>query len=128
MTNKQPKQRYEIGMIDLLLMGRILVLNKVNHINAAEGFNYQEVPHREPAELNFRSAANFLDCIRLLRKPNSMMMFVPARTPVYSVIEDLLKQFHLDNSSLAEVQLCLTRFNTGKKSQISRLKLLLERK
>ena len=128
MTNKRPKQQYEIGMIDLSFMGRILVLNKVNHSYAAEGFNYQEVPHRKPAELNFRSADNFLDCLKQLRKPNSMMMFVPASATVYSVIEDLLKQFHLDNSSLAEVQLCLTRSNTGKKSQISRLKLLLERK
>lgn len=125
MTNIQLKQRYEIGMIDLFFMGRILVLNVVNHSFAAEGFNYQEVLTKEPAERNFRSVANIFYCIRLLRKPSSLMMIVPASAPADSVIKDLSEHFQLDDFSLAEVQLCLTRFNTKNKSQKSRLKLIL---
>jgi len=114
MTNTQPKQRYEIGMIDLFFMGRILVLNMINLRFAAGGYNKVQALHKEPAERNFRSAANILYCIRLLRKPNSLMMIVLASAPVDSVIKDLSEQFKLDDFSLAEVQLCLTRHNHKK--------------
>ncbi|MHB8336078.1 MAG: NAD(P)-binding domain-containing protein [Ignavibacteriaceae bacterium] len=127
LTNIRLKQRYEIGVIDLFFMGRILVLNAVNHSFAAEGFDYQEVLTKESAERNFRSVANFLYCIRLLRKPSSLMMIVPASAPADSVIKDLSEHFQLDDFSLTEVQLSLTRFNIKNKSQKSRLKLILER-
>ncbi|HUX46465.1 MAG TPA: hypothetical protein VMV58_00495 [Desulfosporosinus sp.] len=78
----------------------------INHRFAAEGFNYQEVPLKDPAERNFRSVANNLYCIRLLRKQSSLMMNVPASAPTDSVIKDLSKQFQLDDFSLTEVQLC----------------------
>ncbi len=114
MTNIQPKQRYEIGMIDLFFMGRILVLDMINHGFTAGGNNKVQSLDKEQAERNFRSAANILYCIRLLRKPSSLMMIVPASAQVESVIKDLTEQFKLDDYSLAEVQLCLTKHNPKK--------------
>ncbi|HUX46517.1 MAG TPA: NAD(P)-binding domain-containing protein [Desulfosporosinus sp.] len=128
MTNLQLKHRYEIGMIDLFFLGRILVLNMINLDFEAAAYKKNKPLRQEIAERNFSSVDNFLDCIKLLRKPNSIMMIVPASAPADSVIKDLSERFQLDDFSITEIQLCLTRFNTVKKSQISRLKLLLERK
>jgi broad specificity phosphatase PhoE len=41
MTNKQPQQRYEIGMVGLGVMGRNLVLNMADHGCAAAGVRMQ---------------------------------------------------------------------------------------
>ncbi len=115
MTDIQPKRRYEIGMINLFFIGRILVLNMINHGFTAGGYNKVQALHKEPAEHNFRSVVNILYCIRLLRKPSSLTMLVPASAPVDSVIKDLTEHFQLDDFSLAEVQLCLTKHNPKKK-------------
>lgn len=114
MTNIQLKQRYEIGMIDLFFMGRILVLNMINQGFATGGNNKVQATHKEPAEHSLRSVANILNCIRLLRKPSSLMMIMPASAPVDSVIKELLEHFQLDDFSLTEVQVCLTQNNTKK--------------
>ena len=39
MTNRQPQQRYEIGMVGLGVMGRNLVLNMADHGHAVAGYN-----------------------------------------------------------------------------------------
>jgi 6-phosphogluconate dehydrogenase len=77
MTIIQPKQHYEIGLIDLFFMGRILVPNLVKHRFVVRGYNEGMVLRKESDERNFRSAANIIGCIRLLRKPSSMMMLCP---------------------------------------------------
>jgi 6-phosphogluconate dehydrogenase len=102
MTNKQPQQRYEIGMVGLGVMGRNLMLNMVDHGCAVAGYDKDqtkvEALRKESAERNIRGAANILDFIALLRKPRAIMMLVPAGAPVDSVIKDLLP--HLDKGDL----------------------------
>ena len=102
MTNKQPQQRYEIGMVGLGVMGRNLLLNMADCGCAVAGYdkdqNKVEALRRESAERNIRGAANILDFIALLRKPRAIMMLVPAGAPVDSVIKDLLP--HLDKGDL----------------------------
>jgi len=39
MTNKQPQQRYELGMVGLGVMGRNLVLNMADHGCAVAGYD-----------------------------------------------------------------------------------------
>ena len=114
MTNIQPKQRYEIGMIDLFFMGRILVLNMKNCGITEQGYNKVQSLQPEPAEHSSRSVTNIFNCIRLLSKPSSLMMIVPSSAPVDSIIKDLSEQFNLDDFSLTEVQLCLRRHNPKK--------------
>jgi 6-phosphogluconate dehydrogenase len=102
MTNKQPQQRYEIGMVGLGVMGRNLVLNMADHGGEVAGYdkdqNKVEALRKESAERNIRGAANILDFIALLRNPRAIMMLVPAGAPVDSVIKDLLP--HLDKGDL----------------------------
>jgi len=114
MTNLGPKQRYEVEMIDLLFIGRILVLKKANHNFAAAGYKKDKSLPHEIAERNFRSAANLFACFRLLLNPDSMMMFVPAHAYVVRVIRDLSEHIKIDDFSLAEVQLCLILHNSKK--------------
>ncbi len=101
MINLQQKKRYEIGLINLFFMGRILVLNLVN----------LSIAQNELVKRRFRGTANLLYCIGLLRKPGSVMMHMPLGASVDSVIEDLLERFQLDELSLSEVQLCLKKYN-----------------
>ena len=68
----------------------------------------------------------FEACLNATSMHHAPWYVVPADVPVVSVIKDLLKQFRLDDFCLSEVKFCLTRFNTKKKSQNSRLKLLLD--
>jgi 6-phosphogluconate dehydrogenase len=102
MTNKQPQQRYEIGMVGLGVMGRNLVLNMADHGCAVAGYDKDqtkvEALRKESAERNIRGVANILDFVGLLRKPRAIMMLVPAGAPVDSVIKDLLR--HLDKGDL----------------------------
>ena len=39
MTNQQPQQRYEIGMVGLGVMGRNLVLNMADHGFSVTGYD-----------------------------------------------------------------------------------------
>ncbi len=102
MNNKQPQQRYEIGMIGLGVMGRNLVLNIADHGYTVAGYDRDQAKvgelRRESAERNIYSTANILDFIALLRKPRAIMIMVPAGAPVDSVIKDLLP--HLDKGDV----------------------------
>ena len=117
-----------MGMINLFFMGRILVLNLVDHGFVSAGYCKDITLPKKSSGHKIHSAADIIYCIKLFRKPNSIMMLVPAGAPAGAVINNLAEHFKLDDFSLAEVQLCLSRFNTSKKSQKSKLKFLLERK
>jgi 6-phosphogluconate dehydrogenase len=102
MTNKQPQQEYEIGMVGLGVMGRNLVLNMADNGFSTAGYDKDTVKvealRKESAERNIRGAENILDFIGLLRRPRAVIMLVPAGAPVDSVIKDLLP--HLDKGDL----------------------------
>jgi len=60
MTNQQPQQRYEIGMVGLGVMGRNLVLNMADHGFAVAGYDKDQAKveelRKESAERNIRAA------------------------------------------------------------------------
>jgi 6-phosphogluconate dehydrogenase len=101
MTNQQPQQEYEIGMVGLGVMGRNLVLNMADHGYSVAGYdkdqNQVEALQKESAGRNIRAAANTFDFIALLRKPRAIMMLVPAGAPVDAVIKDLLPHLEKDD-------------------------------
>ncbi|MGD0652894.1 MAG: NADP-dependent phosphogluconate dehydrogenase [Thermoguttaceae bacterium] len=102
MTNKQPQQQYEIGMIGLGVMGRNLVLNMADHGFSVAGYDKDpkqvEALRKESADRDICGAENINDFIALLRPPRAVIMLVPAGAPVDSVIKDLLP--HLDKGDL----------------------------
>jgi 6-phosphogluconate dehydrogenase len=102
MTNKQPHQQYEIGMVGLGVMGRNLVLNIADHSFSVAGYDKDlkqvEALRRESQEREVRAATDITDFIGLLRRPRAVMLLVPAGAPVDSVIKDLLP--HLDKGDL----------------------------
>jgi 6-phosphogluconate dehydrogenase len=101
MTNQQPQQQYEIGMVGLGVMGRNLVLNMADHGFLAAGYdknsNQVGALKKESAERNICAAADIKEFIALLRKPRAIMMLVPAGAPVDSVIKDLLPHLEKDD-------------------------------
>jgi 6-phosphogluconate dehydrogenase len=102
MTNKQPQQQYEIGMVGLGVMGRNLLLNMADHGFAVAGYDKDAVKvetlRQESKERDVRGAADIKEFIALLCRPRAIMMLVPAGAPVDSVIKDLLP--HLDTGDL----------------------------
>src|SRR5512135_3459984 len=94
MTNMQPQQRYEIGMVGLGVMGRNLLLNMADHGFSVAGYDKDrskvEALREESADRDICGAENINDFIGLLRPPRAVMMLVPAGAPVDSVINDLL--------------------------------------
>jgi len=104
MTNKQPQQQYEIGMIGLGVMGRNLVLNMADHGFSVAGYDKDpkqvEALRKESTDPDICGAENINDFIALLRPPRAVMKLVPAAAPVDSVIKELLP--HLAASTLQE--------------------------
>ena len=102
MTNQQPQQRSEIGMVGLGVMGRNLVLNMADHGFSVAGYDKDqakvEALRREAQQRDARAAADIKEFLALLRRPRAVMMLVPAGAPVDSVIKDLLP--HLDKGDL----------------------------
>jgi 6-phosphogluconate dehydrogenase len=102
MTNKQPPQRYEIGMVGLGVMGRNLVLNMADHGFSVTGYDKDPVKvaalRQESKERDVHGAADIMEFIGLLRRPRAVMLLVPAGAPVDSVIKDLLP--HLEKGDL----------------------------
>jgi 6-phosphogluconate dehydrogenase len=94
MTNEQPRQRYEIGMVGLGVMGRNLVLNMAEHGFSVTGYdkdpNKVDALRRESQDSDVRGAGDIKEFVGLLRRPRAVMMLVPAGAPVDSVINDLL--------------------------------------
>jgi len=102
MTNKQPQQQCEIGMVGLGVMGRNLVLNMADHGFSVAGYDKDlkqiAALQKESADRDICAAENTNGFIALLRPPRAVMMLVPAGAPVDSVIKDLLP--HLDKGDL----------------------------
>ena len=94
MTDMQPQQRYEIGMVGLGVMGRNLLLNMADHGFSVAGYDKDlskvEALRKESADRDICGAENINDFIGLLRPPRAVVMLVPAGAPVDSVIDDLL--------------------------------------
>lgn len=94
MSQSQPEQRYEIGMVGLGVMGRNLVLNMADHGFAVAGYDKEpskvEALRKESADLRVGCATSVHDFTAMLRKPRAIMMLVPAGAPVDSVIGALL--------------------------------------
>src|SRR5450759_3716468 len=94
MANKQPDQRYEIGMVGLGVMGRNLVLNMADHGFSVAGYDKDpdkvEALRSESVGHGIYGAADIKEFVGLLRRPRAVMLLVPAGAPVDSVINDLL--------------------------------------
>jgi 6-phosphogluconate dehydrogenase len=94
MTDIQPQQQYEIGMVGLGVMGRNLLLNMADHGFSVAGYDKDadkvEALRKESADRDICGTENINDFIGLLRPPRAVMMLVPAGAPVDSVISDLL--------------------------------------
>jgi 6-phosphogluconate dehydrogenase len=88
------RERCEIGMIGLGVMGRNLLLNIADHGHSVAGYDKDATKvaalHLEAENRDIRSAAEISEFITLLRKPRAVVMLVPAGAPVDSVIKDLL--------------------------------------
>ena len=73
MTNMQPQQQYEIGMVGLGVMGRNLVLNMADHGFSVAGYDKDpgkvEALRKESADRDICGAENINDFIGLLRQP-----------------------------------------------------------
>ena len=94
MTNPQPQQTSEIGMVGLGVMGRNLLLNMADHGFPVAGYDMDLAKvgalRQESKQREVRGAANIQDFIALLRRPRAVVMLVPAGPPADSVINDLL--------------------------------------
>jgi 6-phosphogluconate dehydrogenase len=96
------KEKSEIGMIGLGVMGRNLVLNMADHGFSVAGYDKSELQVRalqeEAGDRKVSAVKDLEDFIKLLRKPRVAMMLVPAGAPVDAVIRDLLP--HLEPGDL----------------------------
>jgi 6-phosphogluconate dehydrogenase len=94
MTDKQPRQSYEIGMVGLGVMGRNLMLNMADHGFSVAGYDKDvskvAALRQEARQRDIRGAENVLEFVGLLRVPRAVMMLDPAGTIVDAVIHDLL--------------------------------------
>ena len=94
MSDTQPQQRYEIGMVGLGVMGRNLLLNMADHGHSVAGYDKDAAKvaalRQEAENRDVRGAADIKEFIALLHQPCAVMMLVPAGPPVDSVINDLL--------------------------------------
>jgi 6-phosphogluconate dehydrogenase len=102
MSNKQPNQQYEIGMVGLGIMGRNLLLNMADNGFSVAGYDKDlskvEALRQEAENREVRGASDLKEFIGLLRRPRAVMLLVPAGAPVDSVIKDLLE--HLQPGDL----------------------------
>ena len=88
------KQKLDIGIVGLGVMGRNLVLNIADHGFGAAGYDKDkskvDMLREEAEDRPVGAADNVADFIDLLKTPRAVMMLVPAGPPVDSVIHDLL--------------------------------------
>ena len=95
-------QKYEIGMVGLGVMGRNLLLNMAEHGFAVTGYDKNpsrvETLQTEAEGRPIYGATKLTEFISALRSPRTIMMLVPAGSPVDSVIRDLLP--HLQEGDL----------------------------
>jgi 6-phosphogluconate dehydrogenase len=88
------KQKYEIGMVGLGVMGRNLVLNIADHGFTVSGFDkdlskVQEL-QKESGSRTIKAAQSLDEFVNVLSTPRVIMMLVPAGPVVDTVIRELL--------------------------------------
>ena len=92
MTNK--KQKYEIGMIGLGVMGRNFLLNMADHGFCVAGYDKDPAKVaalcQEAEKRDAHGVEDIREFIVLLQRPRAVMLLVPAGAPVDSVIKELL--------------------------------------
>ena len=96
------KERYELGMVGLGVMGRNLLLNMADHDYRVVGYDKDggkvQALKMEAEERAIRGAESLEEFVSLLQTPRVVMMLVPAGKPVDSVIGDVLP--HLETGDL----------------------------
>jgi 6-phosphogluconate dehydrogenase len=99
MTNSETKERFEIGMVGLGVMGRNLVLNMADHGFAVSGYDKDasqvEALRLESKNGEVRGFHDVGEFVAALRRPRAVMMLVPAGAPVDSVIKDVLPRLDM---------------------------------
>jgi len=102
MANPHSRQRYEIGMVGLGVMGRNFLLNMADNGFSVAGYDKDatkvEALRRESKQRDICGAENIQEFVGLLRRPRAAMVLVPAGAPVDAVIDDLLP--HLQKGDL----------------------------
>ena len=88
------KQKYEIGLIGLGVMGRNLLLNMADHGYAVAGYDKDHdkvnALHAESAGRHIRGTRTLDEYLALLKSPRAIIMLVPAGPSVDDVIRDIL--------------------------------------
>jgi 6-phosphogluconate dehydrogenase len=88
------KQKYEIGLIGLGVMGRNLLLNMADHGYAVAGYDKDHdkvnALHAESAGRHIRRARVLEEYMALLKPPRAIIVLVPAGPAVDDVIRDIL--------------------------------------
>lgn len=96
------RQKYEIGMVGLGVMGRNLLLNMAERGFAVAGYDKDpdkvKALRSEASARPIKGAESWQEFGGLLRRPRAIMLLVPAGPPVDAVIRDLLPQ--LDSGDL----------------------------
>jgi 6-phosphogluconate dehydrogenase len=96
------KQRYEIGMVGLGVMGRNLVLNMVDHGISVAGYDKDssqvQALRQATAEKDVGAVGSVEELVGALRVPRAIMLLVPAGKVVDVVIDELVP--HLDAGDL----------------------------
>jgi 6-phosphogluconate dehydrogenase len=96
------KQKYDLGMIGLGVMGRNLVLNIADHGYAVAGYDKDskqvQALRAEAEGRDIFGAENIEMFVEALRMPRKIMLLVPAGPVVDAVIQNLLP--HLDANDL----------------------------
>lgn len=97
---QKSEMKCDIGMIGLGVMGRNLVLNMTDHGYTVAGFDTdQNKVNCLLSESNHAYGSNNIEgFLKLLKKPRSIMLLVPAGAPVDTVIQELLP--HLEKGDL----------------------------
>ena len=90
----QQEQHYEIGMVGLGVMGRNMVLNMADHGFSVAGYDKDaakiEELSKESVHEKVRGVADIKAFLGALQRPRAVMMLVPGRPPVDSVIGDVV--------------------------------------
>jgi 6-phosphogluconate dehydrogenase len=95
------KQKYEIGMVGLGVMGRNLVLNIADHGFSVSGYDIdlskvQEL-QTEAESRTINAAQGLKEFVSMLTTPRAIMMLVPAGRVVDNVIRDLIPLLEKDD-------------------------------
>ncbi len=95
------RERCDLGMIGLGVMGRNLLLNMADHNFVVAGYdrdpNQVDALRAEAEGRNIEAAASIKELVDVLRRPRTVMLLIPAGPPVDAVIEALLPYLEPDD-------------------------------